>query len=461
MPRKPEVKSLNATSVEVLNVIRENASPQYRNAVPMALATTESIRAIGETIMNFPTLQNEFLDQLVNRIGRVIITSKLYENPWAMFKKGILEYGEVIEELFVNIAKPYEYNVQEAEDTVFKREIPDVRAAFHVMNYRKVYPTTVQNSELKLAFLSWEGVTDLIGRIIDSLYTGANYDEFLTMKYMIARHILQGDMYPVDVGAGTTKDDLEDTISTIKGVSNLLEFESTEYNRAGVYNFTKKDDQFLIVNAKFEARFGVKVLAAAFNMNQAEFMGHRVLIDSFGALDERRLAELFAEDSTYKPLTAAEKEALDSIPAVLVDRDFFMIFDNKYEMTDIFNPKGLYWNYFYHVWKTFSVSPFANAIVMLPAAPTVTAVTVSPTAATLTTVGETLQLTATVTGDNFPPSKVNWTVETGKDKFVTVSDTGLVTYVEKPTQNTGVKITATSVYDSTKTAICQLTLPPA
>lgn len=460
MPRKPEVQTLSATSVDILNVIRENASDQYRSAVPTALATTESIRAIGETIMNFPTLQNEFLSQLVNRIGRVIITSKLYENPWAMFKKGILEYGEVIEELFVNIAKPYEYNVEASEDTVFKREIPDVRAAFHVMNYRKVYPTTVQNAELKLAFLSWEGVTDLIGRIIDSLYTGANYDEFLTMKYMIARHILQGDLYPVDVGTGNTRTDLEESIATIKGISNLLEFENTTYNRAGVYNFTKKDDQFLIINAKFEAQFGVKVLAAAFNMEQAEFMGHRVLIDSFGSLDDRRLAELFAEDPTYKALTAAEKEALDSIPAVLVDRDFFMIFDNKYEMTDIFNPKGLYWNYFYHVWKTFSVSPFANAVVMLPAAPTVTAVTVSPTAATLSTVGETLQLTATVTGTNFPSSKVTWSVAANGADYISINENGLVTYNAKPDVSTTVNVTATSVTDPTKTATSVLTVNP-
>lgn len=53
------------------------------------------------------------------------------------------------------------------------------------MNYQKFYPTTVSNDQLRQAFLSWQGITDLIGRIIEQLYTGANYDEFLVMKYSL------------------------------------------------------------------------------------------------------------------------------------------------------------------------------------------------------------------------------------------------------------------------------------
>mgnify|MGYP000075391992 FL=1 len=74
---------------------------------------------------------------------------------------------------------------------MFKREIPDVRAAFHILNYQKFYKATISNDQLRQAFLSWQGITDLIAKIVDSMYTGANYDEFLTMKYMLARNILQ------------------------------------------------------------------------------------------------------------------------------------------------------------------------------------------------------------------------------------------------------------------------------
>ena len=145
-----------------------------------ATADSDSIREIGAVIMDYPALQNEFLSALVNRIGRVILTSKSYDNPWAMFKKGMLEFGESIEEVFVNIAKPFQYDPQIAESNVFKREIPDVRSAFHIMNYQKFYKATISNDQLRQAFLTIDGITDLIAKIVDAMYTGANYDEFQT-----------------------------------------------------------------------------------------------------------------------------------------------------------------------------------------------------------------------------------------------------------------------------------------
>ena len=135
----PKIKTLTNTSVDVLNVIRENATQNYRDYVPKATPNADSIREIGAIIMDYPALQNEFLSALVNRIGRVLITSKMYDNPWRMFKKGMLEFGETIEEIFVNMAKPFQFDPTVAESEVFKREIPDVRAAFHILNYKKFY----------------------------------------------------------------------------------------------------------------------------------------------------------------------------------------------------------------------------------------------------------------------------------------------------------------------------------
>ena len=181
MPTRPSVQKLSATSVDILNAIRNNASADYRNYIPQADDSLDSVRSIGNILMNYPALQNEFLNALVNRIGRVLVTSKMYDNPWNMFKRGMLEFGETIEVVFVEIAKPFEYDPETAESEVFKREIPDVRAAFHILNYQKFYKVTVQRDQLRLAFLTWDGVTDLITKIINSMYAGANYDEFLVM----------------------------------------------------------------------------------------------------------------------------------------------------------------------------------------------------------------------------------------------------------------------------------------
>lgn len=364
----------------------------------------------------------------------------------------MLEFGETVEEIFVNIAKPFQFDPAVAESTVFKREIPDVRSAFHIMNYQKYYKATIQNDQLRQAFLSWQGITDLIAKIVDSMYTGANYDEFQTMKYMLAKRILNGQLFPVTIPTVETTN-MKAIVSTIKGVSNKFEFLSSKYNLAGVQTHTKKSDQYLLINAKFDAEMDVEVLASAFNMDKAEFAGHRVLVDSFGDLDIGRLNVLFANDPTYTEISEDELQALDSIPAIMVDKDFFMIFDNFYNFTEQYNGEGLYWNYWYHVWKTFSVSPFANNAIFIAGTPSVTSVTVSPATANVSA-GQKVQLSAVVHTTDFAPQSVVWTLTSG-DK-VTVTQSGLVIIGNEASGE--IVVTATSVYDNTKYGSATITV---
>lgn len=456
MATVPKIKTLTNSSVDILNAIRNNATQNYREYIPKATADADSIRQIGAIIMDYPALQNEFLSALVNRIGRVLITSKMYDNPWSFFKKGLLEYGESVEEIFVNIAKPFQFDPAVAENNVFKREIPDVKAAFHIMNYQKYYKATISNDQLRQAFLSWQGISDLIAKIVDAMYTGANYDEFQTMKYMLARHILDGHMYPVEIPAVETAN-MKSIVSAIKGISNKYTFLSTDYNLAGVATFTNKSEQYMLINSNFDATMDVEVLASAFNMDKAEFSGRRVLVDSFGSLDTARLGELFAGDSTYEEISEDELKALDLIPAILVDRDWFMIFDNFYNFTEQYNGEGLYWNYWYHVWKTFSVSPFANNALFIPGKPTVSTITVTPSNSTVSA-GQSVQLVANVETANFAPKSVTWSVNS--DKAI-VDNSGKVTVLSGTPASTTITVTATSTYNPAKKGTATVKTPEA
>lgn len=454
MAIKPKIKTLTNSSVDILNAIRNNASTNYKDYVPQATADSDSIREIGAVIMDYPALQNEFLSALVNRIGRVILTSKSYDNPWAMFKKGMLEFGESIEEVFVNIAKPFQFDPQVAESNIFKREIPDVRSAFHVMNYQKFYKATISNDQLRQAFLSIDGITDLIAKIVDAMYTSSNYDEFQTMKYMLAKHILNGLMNPVTIPDIKTAN-MNSIVSTIKGVSNKFTFLSSKNNLAGVMNHTTKQEQYLLVNSQFDATMNVEVLASAFNMDRAEFDGHHVLVDSFGDLDIERLNILFANDPTYTTITKAELEALNAIPCVMVDSDWFMIFDNYQNFTEQYNGEGLYWNYWYHVWKTFSVSPFSNNAVFVAGTPTVNKITITPSEATVSAGGQ-LQLNVDVETSNYAPKSVIWSIET-EDAKASISSTGMLK-VNSDAKPTSINVKATSTFDNTKCGINNITV---
>lgn len=461
MATKPKIVTLTNSSVDILNAIRNNATNNYRDYVPYATPDAESIREIGTIIMDYPALQNEFLNALVNRIGLVLITSKMYSNPLAVFKRGTMEFGETIEEIFVELAKPFQFDPAVAESEIFKREIPDVRSAFHVMNYQKFYKETIQNEQLRQAFLSWEGIIDLISKIVDAMYAGAAYDEFLAMKYLLAKMILNGRLYPVAIPQPVAAN-ASTIVTQIKDVSNRWEFMSTSYNIAGVHTHVAKDDQYLIINSNFDAVMDVSVLAAAFHMEKAEFMGHRILVDSFGSLDTDRLNVLFKDDPTYTKLTSAQLTALDAVPAVLVDKKWFMIVDNMYKFTEQYNGEGLYWNYWYHTWKTFSVSPFANSAVLVYGTPAVSSIVISPATAVISA-GQSLTLSAVVTTAYFAPKSVTWTATDGNGDpidGVTINGAGILTVGADVDANTEITVTATSVYDSTVKDTATITVDP-
>lgn len=454
MPTKAVITNDNVSkmsTVNVLNAIRNEASPQLRAAtVPLDAGDIATLHTFGKAVINYVPYRNEFLTALVNRIAMVIVTSKSYKNPWAVFKRGMVELGESIEEIFVEMAKAHPFDPAVAEKEVFKREIPDVRSAFHVLNYRAFYKQTISNDELRPAFLSWEGITDLIAKIVDRMYTAENNDEFNIMKYMLGRAILNGELKAIYIGNATN--DLKKEAAAIKGVSNNLTFMKAKYNAAGVRNFSDYQDQYIIMNSNFDASFDVEVLAAAFNMDKADFLGHRILVDSFGDIDQDSIREGFGEEPAFIPLTQDELEQLDNVSAVIVDKDWWMVYDNLKQFTENYNGQGLYWQYFYHIWKTFSYSPFANAVLLNDKVSSVTSVTVTPAAVTVA-VGGTTQLQATVEGENFPDTGVLWS---SNNANVTVSSSGLVTVLEGATGTA--TITAKSVQDDTKTGTATITV---
>lgn len=392
MARRIAVNTLNASTLDILNVIRANASYDYQQSVPEVTKAVD-IPRVGEIIYGTPAFANQFLNALVNRIALVRVQSATFNNPYSRLKKGYLEFGETVEDIFVNIAKVVEYTPEKGEEREFKRTLPDVRSAFHVMNWRVMYPVTIQDEDLRQAFLSMEGVQNLIAKIVDSVYTAAEYDEFLLFKYLLIKAISHGKLKPLSIGDGTEP---KDAAVAFRGTSNLLPFMSSNYNDAQVKTTTPKDRQIIFMDATYNADFDVNVLASAFNMEKADFMGRLYLIDNWTEFDNERFEVIRANSDGIEEVTSAELTLMAGVKAVLIDENWFQVYDNNNKFTEKYVASGLYWNYFYHTWKTVSNSPFANAVVFalstantaLPASVTfnITDKSVSDTAITLTLV---------------------------------------------------------------------------
>lgn len=155
---------------------------------------------------------------------------------------------------------------------------------------------------------------------------------------------------------------------------------SSKYNEAGVQTTTPRARQVCFLDAMFDAQYDVNVLAAAFNMEKAEFIGSRFLIDDFTTFDNARWDVIRSESTGLETVTAAELAIMADVIGVFVDENWFQIYDNMSKFTEKYVAAGLRWNYFYHNWKTISTSPFSNAVVFVKS----TASLGTPTAAVYT-----------------------------------------------------------------------------
>jgi hypothetical protein len=440
MAVKPTKAELNAKTPEILNTIRESVGGDFQEGTPHVLSAGEemadgvmatsndslmSIRAFGQAIMSNVGWQNAFLSELLNRIGLVIISSKSYQNPWANLKRGRLEYGEVIEDIFINICEPFSYNPEIAETQVEKRVKPDVESMLYRINSQIFYKQTIEQATLRQAFTSSTGVVNLITGIIDAMYTAMEYDERLAMKYILVQRLLNGTMYKQIIPSNATSEQL---ITAVKTVSNLLMTPSRKYNSAGVLNYALKNDQYVFVTSAFDAQSGVEVLAKAFNVDYVQFSGRYIVLDDFSFTPDElaRLDIIFADEPNYIRPNTQQLAKLKEVPLVTVDKDFFMVYDVEQYFDMRRNQQGLYENNFLHVWKVYASGYFANAVMYVETEPTVTSVAVAPSQATMPK-GSSLTMKATVTASDFADKTVHWEV-TGGGTDVTINEkTGVLT----------------------------------
>nr|DAW02345.1 MAG TPA: Head protein [Caudoviricetes sp.] len=425
-----------ADGVKLLNTIRANSSAVYQDRIPEA--TAENIHDVGDAILNFEAQANEFVNALINRIGLVILNNRMASNPLAALKKGRLAVGETIEEVYIDVIKAQTYDPRAAQDTLFKRHLPNVLSVFHSVNSELNYPLTISNEQLRKAFLSYDSLDRFIAGLVDSMYKSATLDEFILMKQLISEYGEGGRFIVEPITAVTDAATAREAMIKIKAVSDGMTIFNNAMNYAGVWTSTPKEDQYLITTPDFNARMDVDVLAAAFHMDKAEFAGHVIVVDNIGDLAD------------------------NGIEAILVDKNWYQVYDYLRTFKTAYNGEGLYWNYFYHVWTVYSLSPFSNAVAFGSTTATVTNLSVTPATATVKA-GGSVQLETAVTGAGNPTSKCTFAISGATDPETTVSSMGRVILgsLEKGSEGTSknqITVTATSVQDTSKTATCTITV---
>jgi len=463
---------LGHNDAELLSFII-NSQPILRDNIDLPVQG-ESIAPIGKLIVNNERYKNAFINA-INVIGLTMIDRNYWEDPWENFtNNGYMSFGDSAREMAVDIADVFDYN-QYANDVdhFLENVVPNVLEYIHPLNYQKFYKTTTSDTQMAMAFYNEGGLVSLIDEIVSSLYEGYKYDKYIVNKYMLCRRILDGTVTSVQI-ANYNNLTARERVAAMKNISNLMTFRNPNYNPAGLRIATPFSKQIAIVNTDFEASLSTEVLATSFFRNDAEMKSRMALIDGYGNHDVARLTEVLGDQ--FIPFTSDELTALAKIPATIIDDEWFQnktyrldgaadtdaeeVFTEGnrtgFKRTSFYNPETMKNNHWLHYWGIKSTSPFKQAVVFTTDTIGVTSVSVSPATATITA-GQELKLTASVVTTGFANKAVIWSVDdTSAAAGVTITQAGVL---KVPADATGeVTVTATSVYDSTKSNTATITI---
>lgn len=338
------------SGAKVFNVVRANSSEVFMNTVPSA--TKDNIQTISNILFNdsYQPMLNEFVNNLINRIGLTIIRNKSFNNPLSIFKKGSVPLGTDIQDIYENpaVAEQYEYS-NTAMAKLLTITDPDTHVAYYRRNRQDLYTKTIAREGLQGAFVSWEEFENYIAGITNSLYSGNYIDEFKYTKQLIDGAYDAGKVIQKQVTLPTSEATAKAFLKEVRALYDNMTFPSTDYNayskfsgaKGTVTTWTDSDRICLIVRADVMAEVDVDALASAFNIGKAEFIGRVIKVDKF------------------------ENE---EILGVVCDESWLQIYDNIFRFDEFYNARTMSWNEYLHAWGTYAICPFANAVMLVTTA---------------------------------------------------------------------------------------------
>lgn len=356
--------SKKLTNKDILNAIRAEQSLEYQNAIPVAM--TLDGQEVARILEDYPTHKNAFINSLTNKIGKEMFFSKLFNNPYKMLHKGLLPYGTSVEQLFMEMAERKGFNEHfsnsdTAEGDLLRPLQPNVDVCYIKQNFQYKFKTSIAQSQLRGAFNSPNGLSELLQQIVNSLSSSSNYTEFLDMKKILTNAVAGDGDNGDAIGTGLVQQlyadeeckancmipmgaevDAKGLCKEIRAKAGRLTFPSTKYNLAHVNNWTAKEDLVLFITPEMEAEIDVEVLAMAFNVGMADVKVRTLLIDDLG-------------------VTPAGQEVV----AILADRDIIQCWDTINQTGTFDNVERMAINYFAHKHGIMAGCKYANALVMV------------------------------------------------------------------------------------------------
>lgn len=361
-----------------LNAMREMSiqdGSAYHQYVPYITETT-TIGEFGSPILDSQNLNvmNEFVS-LLKKVVYTAVYNKTFNNPLASLEGERMPLGQFIEATYINPAKAEKFNVNDFMGLLQKYEA-EVATEYYSVNSDAQFSVTLTRAKIRNAFTSWSNLEELISGYINSLYNGSYILRYNQTKGLVTAAYTGNKIQYEVIDDVTDEQSAKSLIRQLRATFSKMQIPSTKYNawnkvkggRLSLKTWSDPQDIVVMISADMEALVGVEVLATAFNMSKADFLGRVIVVDDFNQ---------YNDDGTI---------AVDgsNIKAAIMDRAWFKIKTQDFAMDEFFNARNRTWNYFLNDTRMVNYSLFANAVCFVTAAPTVSATAITAGADTAT-----------------------------------------------------------------------------
>lgn len=337
-------------NVTFTKALSSAASQEFQDRI--GTVTKANMHKIGDIISSYPTAKNEFVSVLTNQVAKQRFFSKAYENPYKLFKKGMLPYGKSIESIFVDIVKGKDRTRVTDGTTLatdlLTRQNPEVKVEYYTENKQMQYQATISDEELKGAFRTENGLSELTSRILQAPLNSAEYDDFLLVKHALSH--LKG----AEVAIGKTEYDTltlqqkaQSIVTAIKSYILKMGFLSNQYNGQGVMTYSKPEDLVCFVPTDLLAVMDVQLLAQAFHVSYDQINLHVLPIDNF-------VKCVGSSEVTYAEDTETQ--------CIICDKEALQIWDTLNSSETFRNPQALYTNVWFNRWGIIASCNFVNCV---------------------------------------------------------------------------------------------------
>jgi len=328
----------------------------------------------------------------LKKIVYTAVYNKTFNNPLAQLEGERMPLGQFIEDVYVNPAEARGFNVNDFAGLLQKYEAK-IATQYLTINSDMQYCVTITREKVRNAFTSWDQLEGLISGMVNSLYNGAYIQRYNATKGLVTAAFTGNNVQYQTISDVTDEQSAKSLIRQLRAAYSKMQIPSTRYNAwnkvkggdLALKTWSDPEDVVVLISADVEALVDVEVLAAAFNMSKADFLGRVIVVDDFNQ---------YNEDGSV----AVDGSA---IKAMIADRAWFKIKTQDFAMDEFYNANSRCWNYYLNDVRMVNFSLFANAIVFATSAPTVDATAIEAKSDTATvTAGSKVTVPFTLTPPN-------------------------------------------------------------